>query len=64
MTDGPACQANFWVSEHGPPHDKPPYRRQPAMLNVFARFVAEDGFYAASRRMGRYGQQRVVVTAE
>ena len=61
---GHAAQACFWLSEHGPPHDKPPFRRVAASINAFARITEENGFYEASGRMGRYGQQRVVVTCD
>ena len=60
---GPAAQATFWVSEDGPPHDKPPYRRQAATLNHFAQIVEERGFYAASRDLIKSGELRVRVTA-
>jgi len=60
---GEAAQACFWVSENGPPHDKPPYRRQPATLNHFAQIMAEDGFYAASKNLIKTGELRVVVQA-
>jgi hypothetical protein len=35
---GPAAQAQYWVSEHGPPHTEPPFRFQKATLNHFATF--------------------------
>ena len=61
---GPAAQACFWVSVDGPPHDKPPYRRQPATLNHFAQIVEEDGFYAASKNLIKTGERKVRVWAE
>jgi hypothetical protein len=61
---GHAACAQYWVSDHGPPHDKPPYKRETANLNVFATIIEEDGFYTISKRMARYGQQRIEVTCE
>lgn len=61
---GPAGQANFWVSEHGPPHDRPPYRRQAATLNHFAQIVDEQGFYAASKALNKTGELQIRVTGE
>jgi hypothetical protein len=60
---GEAAQACFWVSEDGPPHDKPPYRLQAATLNHFAQIVSEDGFYAASKQLIKTGERRIVVRA-
>lgn len=59
---GDATQACYWVSEKGPPHSEGPYHRQAATLNIFAHIEEEEGFYAQSNRMGRYGQQRVTLT--
>jgi hypothetical protein len=61
---GEAAQACFWVSEDGPPHDKPPYRRQEATLNHFAQISSEDGFYAASKQLIKTGERRIVVRGE
>ena len=65
----PAAQACFWVSEHGYPHDKPPFKRVAANLNVFARFLPDDAaskledFYAASRKLIEMGKTTITVTA-
>lgn len=59
-----AAQACYWVSESGPPHDKPPYRRQAATLNHFAQIVKEEGFYDASRQLIKTGELRIVVHGE
>jgi len=60
---GEAAQACYWVSEKGPPHTEGPYRRQAAMLNVFARIVEEDGFYSCSRDLIKSGQLRISLEA-
>ena len=61
---GEAASAQYWVSEHGPPHDKPPFRRQIATLNHFAQIVSEQGFYAASKRLIKTGERRIRVWAD
>ena len=60
---GPAAQACYWVSEHGPPHDRPPYRRQAATLNHFAQITEEQNFYETSKQLIKTGELRVVVQA-
>jgi hypothetical protein len=61
---GEAANAQYWVSEHGPPHDKPPFRRQTATLNHFGQITREDGFYAASKRLIKTGERRIKVWAD
>ena len=60
---GDAAQATYWVSEHGPPHDKPPYTRKAALLNCFGSAEEEDGFYATSKKLVKTGELKITVTA-
>jgi hypothetical protein len=59
---GPAGLAQYWVSESGPPHDKPPFVRETAKLNEFAKIEAEDGFYEACRKTQRSGETEIIIT--
>ena len=61
---GHAANAQYWVSAHGPPHDKPPFHRQTATLNHFAQIIKEDGFYAFSKRLTKTGERKVRVWAD
>ena len=58
---GHAAEACYWVSEKGPPHREPPYRRQTATLNHFAQIFEEDGFYAKSKALPKTGLQKIEV---
>ena len=61
---GEAAQAMYWVSEHGPPHDKPPFRQQVATLNKFARIVEEKLFYEMSKNLIKTGATEITVTCD
>jgi hypothetical protein len=60
---GPAAQAQYWVSVHGPPHtpERGPFRLQHATLNHFAEITQQDGFYDKSRGLPKSGQQKIEV---
>ena len=61
---GDAVEASYWVSVHGPPHDKPPYVRKVAETNLFAKIVSEKNFYKTSSELQRSGQLKISLTAK
>jgi hypothetical protein len=63
---GEHCQAQYWVSESGPPHTKGPYRRQTANLNHFAQVdesFGVDAFYRVCGNLPHLGDTKIKVEA-
>ena len=61
---GDAVEASYWVSVHGPPHDKPPYVRKVAETNLFAKVINEDNFYTTSSKLQRTGQLKITLSVK
>ena len=59
---GPAGLAQYWVSQHGPPHTEPPFVRETARLNFFATLVEETNFYDACRKTQRKGETEIIIS--
>ena len=61
---GDAAQACNWQSVHGEPHDKPPFVRKAANINLFAIIIEENNFYTASSMLQRKGEQEIKLWVE
>jgi hypothetical protein len=61
---GHAGQACMWKSEHGAPHNKPPFYREAVGLNLFAMVEEENNFFTASCQLQRKGEQKIKVWVE
>ena len=60
-----AAKPRRWISSDGDPaNQRPPFETVDVALNLWAKVDAESGFYAASGRFPRTGEQPLAVTVE